>query len=207
MRETHERAAGGPEAEPAEEPGALHRRLLRRVCQAWRAQEHRLRPLALPRGDSGAQEVRATGLEPQLSLQYRRPLQLCSGGNELSGEQPQDPMGRPQVHLRRNHVRGTRDRLLRPDPGVYLPRRLHEGRHIGGGGHIPGLPLATKRPLYQGHPRSPRSHYAPGITNSLRPPPKRGDRVQDEASRDYLPQHPRTSTPVGGGVRGDVGAR
>jgi len=50
-------------------------------------------------------------------------LHLGPGGNELPGEQPQNPVGRPQVHLRRDHVRSQHPApcTLHPTPCTIHP--------------------------------------------------------------------------------------
>mmetsp|Transcript_66859 Transcript_66859/g.164841 ORF Transcript_66859/g.164841 Transcript_66859/m.164841 type:complete len:539 (+) Transcript_66859:4843-6459(+) len=189
VREADQRTARGPAGQPAQELAPLLRRLLRELRQAGGAQEHHLRPLPLPLGRHRTQEVRAPGLEPRLPLQLRRPHELRAGGHELPRGQPQGAVGRPALHLRGDHVRRARDRLLRPPPRRQLPHGLHARRVARGLRHLPRLPHAVKRGQHQGHPGAHRRGLPAGVPHGLWAAPQRRNRVPAHAGRHHVQQY------------------
>mmetsp|Transcript_10429 Transcript_10429/g.14364 ORF Transcript_10429/g.14364 Transcript_10429/m.14364 type:complete len:291 (-) Transcript_10429:672-1544(-) len=119
-------------------------------------------------------------------------MRRCAG--VVSQPEDQDrPVAGPEVHLRRDHVRGPHHGLLRPPhqqhvPGSDLQRGPAEEGRAG-----PSPDQSRLRAVGLRDVRQPGGQVAaPREPAHLRAAPQRGDRLPHQQGGEHLPDHPQT---------------
>ena len=102
----------------------LQRDHLGELPEAVRVQGDHLRAVLLPLGGLRAPAVRRDRLEPRVPVHAGRPLRVHHRRVQLPQRRAQGAVGRPALHLRRDHVRRPHHRRLGPPALRGLPGHL-----------------------------------------------------------------------------------